>query len=91
MLRRPIETTRVTGNYAPADSPDVRGPGGCCEIPWLLKNSLTSISQKLLRVSKLYKRFPPVARTFSITRFSTFFRKTDFFNISNEVGLVKSV
>ena len=47
---------------------------------WLLKNSLTSISQKLLRVRKLYKRFLSVAWTFSITRFSTFFRKTDFVN-----------
>ena len=47
---------------------------------WLLKNSLTSISQKLLRIRKLYKRFFPVSWTFSITRFSTFFKKTDFFN-----------
>ncbi|MGA8307289.1 MAG: hypothetical protein WB723_16565, partial [Candidatus Acidiferrales bacterium] len=29
---------------------------------------------------KLYKRFFSVTWTFSITRFSTFFRKTDFFN-----------
>jgi hypothetical protein len=35
---------------------------------------------KLDRVRKLYKRFFPVSWTFSITRFSTFFRKTDFFN-----------
>jgi hypothetical protein len=34
----------------------------------------------LLRVRRLYKRFFSVAWTFSITRFSTFFRKTDFFN-----------
>jgi hypothetical protein len=32
------------------------------------------------RVRKLYKRFFPVSWTFSITRFSTFFRKTEFFN-----------
>jgi hypothetical protein len=32
-----------------------------------LKNSLASISQKLLRVRKLYKRFFPVSWTFSIT------------------------
>jgi hypothetical protein len=36
--------------------------------------------QKLDRVRKLYKRFFPVSWTFSITRFSTFFRKTEFFN-----------
>jgi hypothetical protein len=47
---------------------------------WLLKNSLTSISQKLLRVRKLYKRFSPVSWTLLITRFLTFFGKTDFFN-----------
>jgi len=35
---------------------------------------------KLLRVRKLYKRFFPVSWTFSITRFSTIIRKTDFFN-----------
>ena len=45
-----------------------------------MKNSLATNSQKLLRVRKLYKRFSPVFETFSITRFSTFFRKTDFFN-----------
>jgi hypothetical protein len=55
----------------------------------MLKNSLTRNLQKLDRVRKLYKRFSPVSWTFSITRFSTFFRKTDFFNISNEVGRVK--
>ena len=47
---------------------------------WLLKNSLTAISQKLLRVRKLYERFVRVSWTFSITRLLTFFRKTDFFN-----------
>ena len=56
-----------------------------CEIAgaieeWLLKNSLTGNLQKLDRVRKLYKRFFRVSWTFSITRFSTFFRKTDFFN-----------
>ena len=55
-------------------------PDNCREQGWLLKNSLTSISQKLLRVRKLYKRFFTIAWTFSITRLSTFFRKTDFFN-----------
>ena len=48
-----------------------------------MKNSLATNSQKLLRVRKLYKRFSPVFETFSITRFSTFFRKTDFFNSHN--------
>jgi hypothetical protein len=50
------------------------------EQGWLLKNSLATKSQKLLRVRKLYKRFSPVSWTFSITRFSTIIRKTDFFN-----------
>jgi hypothetical protein len=45
---------------------------------WLLKNSLTSISQKLLRIRKLYKRFFPVSWTFSITRFLTFSGKPSF-------------
>ena len=52
----------------------------CWEILWLLKNSLTRNLQKLDRVRKLYKRFFSVSWTFSITRFLTFFRKTDFFN-----------
>jgi hypothetical protein len=52
----------------------------CREQGWLLKNSLTRNLKKLDRVRKLYKRFFPVSWTFSITRFSTFFRKTDFFN-----------
>jgi hypothetical protein len=56
---------------------------------WLLKNSLTSISQKLLRVRKLYKRFSPVSWTLLITRFLTFFGKTDFFN--SHRGLSPSV
>ena len=52
----------------------------CREILWLLNNSLATNSQKLLRVRKLYKRLFPVSWTFSITRFSTFIRKTEFFN-----------
>jgi hypothetical protein len=55
-------------------------PDRCREQEWLLKNSLTRNLQKLDRIRKLYKRFFPVSWTFSITRFSTFFRKTDFFN-----------
>ena len=54
-----------------------------------MKNSITRNLQELDRVRKLYKRFFRVSWTFSITRFLTFFRKTDFFNISNEVGRVK--
>ena len=49
-------------------------------ILWLLKNSLIKNSKKLLRVRNLYKRFFSASWTFSIIRFSTFFRKTDFFN-----------
>jgi hypothetical protein len=45
-----------------------------------VKNSLTRNLQKLDRVRTLYKRFSPVSWTFSITRFSTFFRKPYFFN-----------
>ena len=45
-----------------------------------MKNSLTRNLQKLDRVRKLYKRFFSASWTFSITRFLTFFRKTDFFN-----------
>ena len=52
----------------------------CREQGWLLKNSLTRNLQKLDRVRKLYKRFFSASWTFSITRFLTFFRKTDFFN-----------
>jgi hypothetical protein len=33
----------------------------CRELGWLLKNSLSENSQKLLRVRKLYKRFSQVA------------------------------
>ena len=47
---------------------------------WLLKNSLRKNPEKLLGVRNLYKRFFPVSRTFSITRFSIFFGKPDFFN-----------
>src|SRR5580700_12071168 len=46
----------------------------------MLKNSPTRNLQKLDRVRKLYKRFFPVSWTFSITRFLTFLRKTEFFN-----------
>ena len=56
------------------------GMTNCCEQGWLLKNSLTRNLQKLDRVRKLDKRFFSVSWTFSITRFLTFFRKTDFFN-----------
>ena len=52
----------------------------CRERGWLLKNSLARNLQKFDRVRKLYKRFFSACWTFSITRFSAFFRKPDFFN-----------
>src|SRR5580700_2713567 len=52
----------------------------CREQGWVLKNSLATISQKLLRVRKLYKRFFRVSWTFSITPISAFLRKCEFFN-----------
>jgi hypothetical protein len=62
----------VVGSFVPV--------GLLWEILWLLKNSLNRNLQKSDRVRKPYKRFFSVFWTFSIARFSTFFRKTEFFN-----------
>jgi hypothetical protein len=38
-----------------------------------------------------YKRFSRVSWTFSIPKFRQFFKESDFFNISNDVGRVKEL
>jgi hypothetical protein len=51
----------------------------CCEQGWVLKNSLSENSQKLLRVRKLYKRFFSVAWTLFYHPIFDFLKKTRLF------------
>jgi hypothetical protein len=55
-------------------------PDNCREQGWVLKNSLPGNPQKSDRVGKLYERFFHIAKAFSVTQISAFFRKNEFFN-----------
>jgi hypothetical protein len=80
LAHRKAKKGKICNAAADPSRADTQTTVNCREQAWLLKNSLTQNLQKLDRVRKLYKRFFLVSWTFSITRFSTFFRKTDFFN-----------
>ena len=90
MLRRPIETTGVipkviwSGTIASYLSLRLVVRRGVA-VEKLAHSEFAKIESRQEALQTIF----PVSWTFSITRFSTFSRKTEFFNISNEVGRVK--